>query len=120
MSNKRIRIAEGVYKRTDTKGVLTYYITYTDNSKRVRWERVTFIKWEWWINLSKIAVVNASSLFNTPFHFVKDKFDVIIIEPSSYFLLTIWKNRLAWISLNFTYPNSSITSNFETPITLLK
>ena len=40
MSNKRIRIAEGVYKRTDTKGVLTYYISYTDNSKRVRWERV--------------------------------------------------------------------------------
>ena len=40
-------------------------------------------------------------------------FEVIIIEPSSYFLFTIWKNKFAWFSLNFTYPNSSITNNFE-------
>lgn len=37
---KRIRISEGVYKRFDTKGILTYYISYTDNSGRLRWERV--------------------------------------------------------------------------------
>ena len=40
MANKRIRIAEGVYKRTDTKGILTYYISYTDNVGKLRWERV--------------------------------------------------------------------------------
>jgi integrase len=40
MSNKRVRISEGVYKRVDSKGILTYYISYTDNSKKLRWERV--------------------------------------------------------------------------------
>ena len=40
MSNKRVRIAEGVYKRVDSKGVLTYYITYTDNYGKLKWEKV--------------------------------------------------------------------------------
>ena len=40
MSNKRIRIAEGVYKRIDSKGVLTYYISYVNNIRKLQWERV--------------------------------------------------------------------------------
>jgi len=40
MSSSKTRIAEGVYKRIDTKGILTYYISYTDNMGRLRWERV--------------------------------------------------------------------------------
>jgi len=39
MSIKKIRIAEGVYKRTDTKGILTYYISYTQHAK-LTWETV--------------------------------------------------------------------------------
>jgi len=40
MSSSKTRIAEGVYKRIDTKGILTYYISYTDNIGRLRWEKV--------------------------------------------------------------------------------
>jgi len=40
MSNGKVRIAEGVYRRVDKKNILTYYISYTDNSGKLRWERV--------------------------------------------------------------------------------
>jgi integrase len=40
MSNKRIRVGEGIYLRADVQGVLTYYITYMNNTRKLRWERV--------------------------------------------------------------------------------
>lgn len=38
--NKRERIAEGVYKRVDTKGIITYYISYQDNYAKLKWEKI--------------------------------------------------------------------------------
>jgi integrase len=38
--NKRERIAEGVYKRLDNKGILTYYISYQDAWGKLKWEKV--------------------------------------------------------------------------------
>lgn len=40
MSNKRRRISEGIYERIDTKNEVTYYITYTDQMKKLIWEKV--------------------------------------------------------------------------------
>jgi len=40
MSQNRIRIGEGIYKRFDTKNVLTYYITYMDNYGKLKWEKI--------------------------------------------------------------------------------
>jgi len=37
---KRERIAEGIYKRVDTKGILTYYISYKDQFGKLIWEKV--------------------------------------------------------------------------------
>ena len=37
---KRIRIAEGIYKRLDTKGNLTYSITFTDKFGKLIWKTV--------------------------------------------------------------------------------
>ncbi len=40
VSIKRERIAEGIYKRVDTKGILTYYISYKDQFGKLIWEKV--------------------------------------------------------------------------------
>ena len=37
---KRERIAEGIYKRVDTKGILTYYISYKDPFGKLIWEKI--------------------------------------------------------------------------------
>jgi len=40
MSNKRIRIGVGLYKRADVKGEITYSISYNDNYGKLKWETV--------------------------------------------------------------------------------
>lgn len=40
MTKKRIRIAEGIYQRTDSKNQITFYITYTKRDKKLKWEKV--------------------------------------------------------------------------------
>ena len=40
MTKKRIRIAEGIYQRTDSKNQVTFYITYTTQNKKLKWETI--------------------------------------------------------------------------------
>lgn len=40
MTQKRIHIAEGIYQRTDSKNQITFYITYTDLAKKLKWVKV--------------------------------------------------------------------------------